>query len=129
MISKRGRRGSPPGGGPRESDSEKSGPEGAGPAPSDSIDAAVARFTDAVDAVRARTTGPLLTAARAVVYGLVIATAGIGVAVLVAVAAVRALDIAVPGDVWSAHLIAAAVFGGAGAWAWSRRRPRATRGT
>ncbi|WP_419930540.1 hypothetical protein [Candidatus Poriferisodalis sp.] len=93
----------------------------------DSIDAAVARFADAVEAVRARTSGPLITAARALVYGLVIATAAIGAVVLVAIAAVRALDIAVPGEVWSAHLIAGAIFGGAGAWAWSRRRPRATR--
>ncbi len=93
----------------------------------DNIDAAVARFADAVEAVRARTSGPLITAARALVYGLVIATAAIGVVVLVAIAAIRALDIAVPGDVWSAHLIASGIFGGTGAWAWSKRRPRATR--
>ena len=95
----------------------------------DNIDAAVARFVDVVAAVRARTTGPLLTAARALVYGLVIVTAAVAVVVLMAIAAIRALDIAVPGDVWSAHLIAASVFGGAGAWAWSKRRPRAASGT
>ncbi len=97
--------------------------------PDDSIDAAVARFADAVDAVRSRTSGPLITAARALVYGLVILTAAVGVVVLVAIAAIRALDIAVPGDVWSAHLIAAGAFGGAGALAWSKRRPRAARRT
>ena len=102
-------------------------PKDSDEATDDSIDAAVARFADAVEAVRARTSGPLITAARALVYGLVIATAAIGVVVLVAIAAIRALDIAVPGDVWSAHLIASGIFGGAGAWAWSKRRPRATR--
>ena len=100
-----------------------------GEPPNDSIDAAVARFTDAVDAVRARTSGTLITAARILVYGLVIVTAAVGVVVLLVIAAVRALDIAVPGDVWSAHLIAGGVFGGAGAWAWSKRRPRAARDT
>ena len=103
--------------------------KGSGEKPDDSIDAAVARFADAVDAVRARTSGPLITAARALVYGLVIITAAVGVVALLAIAAIRALDIAVPGDVWSAHLIAGGVFGGAGAWAWSKRRPRTARET
>ncbi|MDE0498862.1 MAG: hypothetical protein OXH86_16055 [Acidimicrobiaceae bacterium] len=103
--------------------------KGSGEKPDDSIDAAVARFADAVDAVRARTSGPLITAARALVYGLVIVTAAVGVVALLAIAAIRALDIAVPGDVWSAHLIAGGVFGGAGAWAWSKRRPRTARET
>lgn len=94
----------------------------ADPAVDDSIDAAVARFTDAVETVRSRTSGPLVIAVRALVYGVAIATAAVGVVVLVAVAAVRALDIVVPGDVWAAHLITSAVFGLAGAWAWSKRR-------
>ena len=88
----------------------------------DSIDAAVARFTGAVEAVRSRTSGPLIIAVRALVYGVAIATAAVGVIVLVAVAAVRALDIVVPGEVWAAHLITSAAFGLAGAWAWSKRR-------
>ena len=98
-----------------------SGPD-ADPAVDDSIETAVARFTDAVEAVRSRTSGPLVTAVRALVYGVAMATAAAGVVVLVAVAAVRALDIVVPGDVWAAHLITSAVFGLAGAWAWSKRR-------
>ena len=124
MISKRRQRSSSD-----DPEMTRSGPTEASEAPDDSIDAAVARFTDAVEAVRARTSGPLVTAARALVYGLVIATAAIGAVVLLAVAAIRALDIAVPGDVWSAHLIAGGAFGGAGAWAWSKRRPRAARET
>lgn len=88
----------------------------------DSIDAAVAKFTEAVEAVRSRTSGPLVTAVRALVYGIAIAAAAAGAIVLVAIAAVRALDIAVPGDVWAAHLITSAVFGLAGALAWSKRR-------
>ena len=102
-----------------------SGPE-AEPVLDDSIDAAVARFTDAVETVRSRTSGPLVIAVRALVYGVAIATAAVGVVVLVAVAAVRALDIVVPGDVWAAHLITSAAFGLAGAWAWSKRRRSGT---
>ncbi len=94
----------------------------ADPAVDDSIDAAVAKFTDVVETVRSRTSGPLVTAVRALVYGVAIATATVGAVVLVAVAAVRALDIVVPGDVWAAHLITSAVFGLVGAWAWSKRR-------
>ena len=108
MISKRGRRSS-------KADAHE--------ADDDSVDTAVARFVDAVEAVRARTSGPLVTAVRALVYGLVIATAAVGVVVLVAIAAIRALDIAVPGEVWSAYLIASGAFGLVGAWAWSKRRP------
>ena len=89
----------------------------------DAVDTVVARFVDAVEAVRSRTTGPLLVAARAIVYGLPIAVAAVGVIALAAIAAVRALDIAVPGEVWSAYLISSGVFGLAGAWAWSKRRP------
>ncbi len=102
-----------------------SGPEHE-PVLDDSIDAAVARFTDAVETVRSRTSGPLVIAVRALVYGVAIATAAVGVVVLVAVAAVRALDIVVPGDVWAAHLITSAAFGLAGAWAWSKRRRSGT---
>ena len=119
MSSRRGRR--------RHSDDQ--GSKGPGEASDDTIDAAVARFVDVVEAVRTRTSGRLVTAARALVYGLVIATAAVALVVLLAIASVRALDIAVPRDVWSAHLIASGVFGGAGAWAWSKRRPRRVRST
>lgn len=119
MSSRRGRRSQP----------DDHGSKGLGEAPDDAIDAAVARFVDVVEAVRTRTSGRLVTAARALVYGLVIATASIALVVLLAVASIRALDIAVPGDVWSAHLIASGVFGGAGAWAWSKRRPRTASST
>ncbi len=108
--------------------SKRTGPRSGAPKDPDSethdaVAAGVARFVDAVEAVRSRTTGPLLVAARAIVYGLPIAAAAAGVIVLASIAAVRALDIAVPGEVWSAHLIASGIFGLAGAWAWSKRRP------
>ena len=103
----------------------ESPPEG-NQAVDDSINAAVAKFTETVTAVRSRTSGPLVIAVRALVYGVAIATAAVGVVVLVAVAAVRALDIVVPGEVWAAHLITSAAFGLVGAWAWSKRRRAGT---
>ncbi len=90
----------------------------------DGIDTAVARFVEIVDAVRARTSGPLVTAARVLVYGLVIATAVIGVVVLAVIVAVRVLDIAVPGNVWSAYLVGSGISGAAGTLAWTKRLPR-----
>jgi hypothetical protein len=44
--------------------------------------------------------------------------------VLLAIAAVRALDILIPGPVWSAHLAVGTVFVLAGLWLWSKRAPR-----
>lgn len=81
----------------------------------------------AVGAVRDKTTGPAITVARAVVYGtfsLFVATA---VLVMVAVAAVRALDVYLPDawvgedHTWLAHGLIGLVFTLAGMWCWSRR--------
>jgi hypothetical protein len=74
-----------------------------------------------VGTVRARTTVPLETVARTLVYGLLAAILGISAGVLVAVAAVRGLDVAIPGGVWSAHLITGGIFVLAGLFLWSKR--------
>jgi hypothetical protein len=84
----------------------------------------------AVGAVRDKTTGPAITVARGVVYGtfaLLVATA---VVVLVAISAVRALDVYLPDawvgeqHTWVAHLVVGALFSIAGMALWSRRRAR-----
>jgi hypothetical protein len=77
-----------------------------------------------VGTVRAKTTGPALIAARGVVYGLLGAILGVTALVLLAIAAVRVLDVYVPGDVWAAHLIVGVVFTAAGLWLWRGRRTR-----
>ncbi|HCB34970.1 MAG TPA: hypothetical protein DEP66_04885 [Acidimicrobiaceae bacterium] len=88
----------------------------------DSIAQVTEVFVRAVDTVAARTTGPLLTAVRALVYGMVIVLTAAAALTLVVIALVRLGDTWIGGDVWVAYLIAAAVFGLLGAWLWSRRR-------
>lgn len=80
-----------------------------------------------VGQVRDKTTGPVLTVARGVVYGLLAALLGGTAAVLVAIAAVRGIDEAIEGivdsrETWAAHLLVGLVFTLAGMLLWSKRR-------
>lgn len=75
-----------------------------------------------VGSVRDRTTGPAVTAARALVYGLLAGIVGMVVLVLVVVALVRFVDVWVPGRVWAAHLIVGVVLTLAGLLLWRKRR-------
>jgi hypothetical protein len=83
-----------------------------------------------VGSVRDKTTGPAITVARALVYGTFALLVGTAVAVLLAISAVRALDVYLPDAVfgedhtWAAHLIVGAVFSIAGMAAWSQRSSR-----
>lgn len=74
-----------------------------------------------VDTIRSKTTEPVERAVRIIVYGLLAAVLGVVALVLVAIAVVRAIDVAVPGEVWSAHLIVGVVFTLVGLFLWSRR--------
>jgi len=69
----------------------------------------------AVAAVRDKTAVPLTTVARVVVYGLLAAVLGVTVAVLLTIGLVRAVDVSIPGDVWSAYLTVGGIFTLAGA--------------
>jgi hypothetical protein len=74
-----------------------------------------------VGSVRGKTAEPLDRVARVLVYGLVAAILGVAALVLLAVAAVRALDVAIPGEVWSAHAVAGGIFTLAGLFLWRKR--------
>lgn len=63
-----------------------------------------------VGTIRDKTAMPLITVARAVVFGLVAGVMGVSALVLVAIGLVRALDAYVPQEVWSAHLIVGGIF-------------------
>jgi hypothetical protein len=86
-----------------------------------------AQATDAVinvvGAVRDRTTGPITTAARGVVFGLLAGILGIAVAVLVIILAIRLLDEALPSGVWVAYLVLGALFVLIGALVFHKRKP------
>lgn len=83
-----------------------------------------------VGTVRDKTTGPAIKVARGVVYGLFALLVGIAVLVMVAISAVRALDVYLPDaafgkqHTWAAHTIVGALFTIAGMVCWSRRKPR-----
>ncbi len=87
----------------------------------DLADQAADAVINLVDTVRSKTTGPVLTVARALVYGLIGLFAGLVAAILLAIALVRAIDAYLPGEVWSAHLLVGAVFTVAGFLVWTKR--------
>ena len=74
-----------------------------------------------VGSIRDKTTVPLTTVARGIVYGLLAGVMGIAVVILLAIAAVRFADVWIPGDVWRAHLAVGIVFTLFGLFAWSKR--------
>lgn len=84
--------------------------------------------------VRDKTTGPAITVARWIVYGTFALLVGGIVGVLVAIAAVRALDSYLPDawfgtdHTWVAHLLVGASFTGLGMGMWSRRSARTPSG-
>ncbi|MBK5221405.1 MAG: hypothetical protein JJE52_00705 [Acidimicrobiia bacterium] len=94
-------------------------PDGGADWPAQAADTIV----DVVDRVRNATTGPALTVMRGVVYGVAIAIVGIAAVVLLVVAAVRFVDVYLPGGVWSAHLLIGALSTVGGLVLWSKRRP------
>jgi hypothetical protein len=80
--------------------------------------------------VRDKTTGPLLTVARAVVYGTFGAVIAVTVFILLIIAFIRFVDSYLPDSVfgedhmWATYLIVGLVFTIAGGLLWSRRRAR-----
>lgn len=87
-----------------------------------------------VGSVRDKTTGPAISAARWIVYGTFALIVGTAVAVLLAIGAVRAIDVYLPDawvgedHTWVAHLIVGLLFSLAGMAAWSKRTATDPRG-
>jgi hypothetical protein len=72
------------------------------------------KVVDVVDAIRDKTTVPLTTVARGIVYGLVVGAMGTAIVVMLAIAGVRFVDVWIPGPVWRAHLSVGIAFSVAG---------------
>ncbi len=85
-------------------------------------------IVNVVGSVRDRTTGPIMTIARGVVFGFFAAVLGVAVAVLVIIAAIRLLDEALPSGVWLAYLVLGVVFLIAGALVFRKRNQPAPAG-
>jgi threonine/homoserine/homoserine lactone efflux protein len=77
-----------------------------------------------VQTIRQRATGPALTIMRALVFGTLAGIVGLVALVLFAIAVVRGLNVAIPGDVWIAHAIVGGVFLLLGIFLFSRRNAR-----
>jgi uncharacterized membrane protein len=77
-----------------------------------------------VTSIRSKTADPLDRVVRVVVYGVLAAVLGVTVLVLLAIALVRAVDVLIPGEVWSAHLAVGGIFTLAGLFLWTKRRGR-----
>jgi hypothetical protein len=75
----------------------------------------------AVGSVRGKTAEPVERVARLLVYGLVAVIVGVAALVLLSIALVRALDVAIPGEVWSAHAVAGGIFTLLGLFLWRKR--------
>jgi hypothetical protein len=87
------------------------------------------RIDSVVGSVRDKTTVPASTAARAVVYGLIIGVLGAAFRILIVIGLIRLLDVYIPihpmgRRVWVVYAGASAIFLGGGAFLWRRRRPR-----
>ena len=85
--------------------------------------ALVDRVVDAVERLRLATTQPVITATRTLVYGVLGALCLIGAVVLASIGAFRLLDLVLPGESWSAHLVVGGALCLLGVWLWSRRTP------
>lgn len=72
--------------------------------------------------LRSKTADPLDHIARIVVYGLLAAVVGIAALVLLIAGLVRALDVLLPGEVWSAHVLLGGIFTLLGLFLWTKRR-------
>ncbi|MEY2453531.1 MAG: hypothetical protein QOD92_3105 [Acidimicrobiaceae bacterium] len=81
-----------------------------------------------------KVTGPVTTAARAIVFGLFATILGAAAVVLVSILLVRLLNNYLPDSVfgeehvWAAHLLIGLVFSGAALWLWAKRKPRSNEG-
>lgn len=87
------------------------------------------RIDSVVGAVRDKTTVPATTAARAVVYGLIVGVLGAAFGILAVIGVIRLLDVYLPFHpvgrrVWVVDAGASAIFLVGGAFLWRRRRPR-----
>ena len=63
-----------------------------------------------VGTIRDKTSVPLTTVARALVFGLLAAVMGLTTLVFLTIALVRAVNVYLPGDVWAAYSVIGGIF-------------------
>ncbi len=95
----------------------------------DWTDEVAERIDSYVGIVRDKTTVPATTAARAVVYGLVVAVLALALLLLLLIAGIRLLDAYLPFNpmgrkVWVVDAAGAAIFLAAGTFFWRKRHTK-----
>lgn len=75
---------------------------------------------DVVDRIHDSTTGPLISVAKSVVYGVVAVIVGLAAVIIVTLLVVRSLDL-LPGRIWIPYLVLGIVSTAAGLFLWSKR--------
>lgn len=98
-------------------------PAGAGPIDEDWPAQATDSVVRVVDAVRDRTTGPALSVAQAVVFGVVAAIAGAAALVWLVIGTVRVGVVLSGGRVWAVYTVLGLLLCGIGVLLWARRLP------
>ena len=84
-----------------------------------------AKAVDLID--RDKVIRPIILVGRSIVFGLLIATLLIVIAVAVGVAILRLLDnYLFPNDVWASYLILGVIVTAVGLFVWTKRQPRHT---
>jgi len=77
-----------------------------------------------VGTIRDKTTVPLTTVARGIVYGIVAGVMGGAALLLLVIALVRVLDVYIPGNVWTVYAVVGGLFTVGGLLLWRMRRPK-----
>ena len=77
-----------------------------------------------VEQVRDKTTRPAITAARALVFGLIAVSVGAVAGFLLLIGSIRLVNGYLPGKVWTTYLLLGGVFTVGGALLFSQRKPR-----
>ena len=112
-----------PAGDPAVGGSNKDSSATQDPRPDDWASSLVDRFVNVVEQVRNVTTRPVITLARILVFGVVIVCCLLAALVLTGIGLFRLLDVTLPGESWSAHLVLGAICCALGTVLWSRRSP------
>ena len=74
-----------------------------------------------IDAIRSRTSEPLLKIVQTIVFGMLAAGLAVTMLLLFTVGGVRLVDAYLPQGVWLAYFIVGSVLMLAGLWAWRKR--------
>jgi len=87
----------------------------------DWVSQAVNTLEKVIDAIRSKTSEPLLKVVQAIVFGLLAIGLAFTMLLLLTVGGVRLIDSYLPQGVWLAHLLVGSVFTLVGLIAWSKR--------